>query len=290
MSIDSRRASQDIRPASVFTGGEKRASVPSDVRVSTAFPPVEEQPEPTNGSLNGPSMAITVTPASPMVQSPAQSRDQLNGDRRTSKDTGSSEKQRLSVDTNRGKGKKVREVFISGVHKGRARVTTISKKIGHNVGRHNSTHLKRSRSAPGTYGYAYVSIVVLRHGTTDFHAILGQTPYQASSIHLRQHVSIYTSQVDLSSLEAPPPPPPLPPPEPATTLPRQKARAARDRRLLSNLWLMSSATFRRLGKIEQARGAIQEAEVRDETNPAVWVQVRLQASIPLDSSLTSDFV
>ncbi|TFK94482.1 hypothetical protein K466DRAFT_476349 [Polyporus arcularius HHB13444] len=257
MSIDSRRASQDIRPASVFTGGEKRASVPSDVRVSTAFPPVEEQPEPTNGSLNGPSMAITVTPASPMVQSPAQSRDQLNGDRRTSKDTGSSEKQRLSVDTNRGKGKKVREVFISGVHKGRARVTTISKKIGHNVGRHNSTHLKRSRSAP------------------DFHAILGQTPYQASSIHLRQHVSIYTSQVDLSSLEAPPPPPPLPPPEPATTLPRQKARAARDRRLLSNLWLMSSATFRRLGKIEQARGAIQEAEVRDETNPAVWVQLGL---------------
>lgn len=37
---------------------------------------------------------------------------------------------------------------------------------------------------------------------------------------------------------------------------------------------MSSATFRRLGKIEQARGAIQEAEVRDERNPAVWVQVR----------------
>lgn len=38
---------------------------------------------------------------------------------------------------------------------------------------------------------------------------------------------------------------------------------------------MSSATFRRLGKIEQARGAIQEAEVRDESNPAVWVQVGL---------------
>lgn len=38
---------------------------------------------------------------------------------------------------------------------------------------------------------------------------------------------------------------------------------------------MSAATFRRLGKIEQARGAIQEAEVRDENNPAVWVQVRL---------------
>jgi hypothetical protein len=49
----------------------------------------------------------------------------------------------------------------------------------------------------------------------------------------------------------------------------------RERRLLSELWSMSAATFRRLGKIEQARGAIQEAEVRDETNPAVWVQVRM---------------
>jgi tetratricopeptide (TPR) repeat protein len=37
---------------------------------------------------------------------------------------------------------------------------------------------------------------------------------------------------------------------------------------------MSAATFRRLGKIEQAKGAIQEAEVKDEDNPAVWVQVR----------------
>lgn len=42
--------------------------------------------------------------------------------------------------------------------------------------------------------------------------------------------------------------------------------------MLSDLWLMSAATFRRLGKIEQAKGAIQEAEVRDENNSAVWVQ------------------
>jgi len=34
-------------------------------------------------------------------------------------------------------------------------------------------------------------------------------------------------------------------------------------------------TFRRLGKIDQAKGAIQEAEVRDEGNPAVWVQLAL---------------
>jgi hypothetical protein len=38
---------------------------------------------------------------------------------------------------------------------------------------------------------------------------------------------------------------------------------------------MSAATFRRLGKIDQAKGAIQEAEVKDENNPAVWVQVNV---------------
>jgi hypothetical protein len=42
---------------------------------------------------------------------------------------------------------------------------------------------------------------------------------------------------------------------------------------MSDLWLMSAATFRRLGKIEQAKGSIQEAEVKDEANPGVWVQV-----------------
>ena len=36
---------------------------------------------------------------------------------------------------------------------------------------------------------------------------------------------------------------------------------------------MSAATFRRLGLIEQARTAIQEAEVLDEENANVWVQV-----------------
>ena len=38
---------------------------------------------------------------------------------------------------------------------------------------------------------------------------------------------------------------------------------------------MSAATFRRLGKIDQAKGSIQEAEVKDQTNPNVWVQVKI---------------
>jgi hypothetical protein len=69
----------------------------------------------------------------------------------------------------------------------------------------------------------------------------------------------------------PPPPPPLPPVEPKTL--RLNSRMAKENRLLSDLWLMSAATFRRQGKIEQAKAAIQEAEVRDEGNPSVWTQV-----------------
>ncbi|KAI0665604.1 hypothetical protein C8Q78DRAFT_1178413 [Trametes maxima] len=258
MSIDSRRASQEIKPASVTSSMDKRISS-GPGRPSALFPPVEEQPEPASTTDLVAPIPITVTPASPGVHSPAFSQDQLTRTSLSGREDASGEK-RLSVEdghTNRGKGKKVREVFISGVHKGRARVTTISKKIGHNVGRHNGGHLKRSNSAP------------------DFRALLGQTPFQASSIHLRQHLSIYASQQDLSLLEAPPPPPPPPPPSTAPSLSRHNVRLAKDRRLLSNLWLMSSATFRRIGKIEQARGAIQEAEVRDESNPAVWVQLGL---------------
>ena len=69
------------------------------------------------------------------------------------------------------------------------------------------------------------------------------------------------------------PPPPPPPTVPAATQTKWSHSTAREIRLESDLWLMSAATFRRLRKIEQAKGAIQEAEVKDEGNPAVWVQV-----------------
>ncbi|KAG6330168.1 hypothetical protein ID866_8922, partial [Astraeus odoratus] len=72
--------------------------------------------------------------------------------------------------------------------------------------------------------------------------------------------------------ESPPPPPP-------TLLPVQEAKAkpqvTREDRLLSDLWAASAATFRRRGKVEQAKGAIQEAEVKNPDNPAVWVQFGL---------------
>ena len=107
----------------------------------------------------------------------------------------------------------------------------------------------------------------------DFHAVLSNSkPYQASSIHSRQRLS--ATYMQPNSPELPPPPPPPPPPGSPQKQPSIFAgRSARERRLLSNLWLTSAATFRRMGKIEQAKAAIQEAEVADEGNEDVWVQV-----------------
>lgn len=100
--------------------------------------------------------------------------------------------------------------------------------------------------------------------------------YQASSIHARQRMSPRTSYIDTGS------PLPTPPPPPATNVLDQ--RTEREKRLIADLWLTSAATFRRMGKLEQARAAIQEAETLDEGNPGLWVQV-CQTSIPYDSVL-----
>lgn len=66
--------------------------------------------------------------------------------------------------------------------------------------------------------------------------------------------------------------PSAPPPPPLKTVVR---RSAEEERILSDLWLMSAASFRRTGKLEQALVAIEEAETRDPENPAVWVQLGL---------------
>lgn len=43
--------------------------------------------------------------------------------------------------------------------------------------------------------------------------------------------------------------------------------------VLVKLWLMSAASFRRAGKLEECRGAIQEAESLNGDDPDIWVQV-----------------
>ncbi|KAG9047132.1 hypothetical protein FS837_002963 [Tulasnella sp. UAMH 9824] len=123
----------------------------------------------------------------------------------------------------------------------------------------------------------------------DFHNLMVTSKsYQASSIHSRSRfrmkslklkgVAGTTLNVDMNEEGDEPrpfsPPPPLPPPASPTS-----KRPQRETRLLSDLWLTSAATFRRMGKLEQAKAAIQEAEVLDETNPGVWVQLGLYHSV-----------
>ncbi|KAJ7471989.1 hypothetical protein FB451DRAFT_1090193 [Mycena latifolia] len=158
----------------------------------------------------------------------------------------------LSIDRDTSKSKKMQQMLKNRVNKGQAQISTISKKIGSSVVRNGS--LRRSNSTP------------------DFHAVLRQTSYQASSIHSRRQLGSLVRRHSIAPSKSPPPPPP---PTVPPTQSKWSQRTARETRLESDLWLMSAATFRRLGKIEQAKGAIQEAEVKDEGNPAVWVQLGL---------------
>lgn len=64
------------------------------------------------------------------------------------------------------------------------------------------------------------------------------------------------------------PPPPAP-------IKRGVQRTLAEERILSDLWLMSAASFRRVGRYGQALVAIEEAENHDPENPAVWVQLGL---------------
>ncbi|CAK5278256.1 unnamed protein product [Mycena citricolor] len=148
--------------------------------------------------------------------------------------------------------KKMQQMLKNRVHQGQARISTISRRVRG----HHGNALRRTLSTP------------------DFHAVFKQTVYQASSIHSRRKLGLGSGSgfnsgapsVAGSVLQVSPPPP-SPSLSPVTV--------SRESRLESDLWLMSAATFRRLGKIEQAKGAIQEAEVQDATNPGVWVQLGL---------------
>ncbi|KAK1228134.1 hypothetical protein PQX77_008817 [Marasmius sp. AFHP31] len=161
--------------------------------------------------------------------------------------------------------KKVQQMLKNHVHKGSARVSAISKRIanansGHGHGGGGGRGgLRRVRSNP------------------DFSGSGGSPSYQASSIHSRKRVTSRSSFLmpsESESVGAEPPPPPAALPS-STQTTKWSSRTTKENRLLSDLWLMSAATFRRLGKIEQAKGAIQEAEVRDEGNSGVWVQLGL---------------
>ncbi|KAF5376499.1 hypothetical protein D9615_008660 [Tricholomella constricta] len=237
---------------------EKAPSFVISPPLGATLPPPPEVQEPASGispvefnekqeTLQSTSIPITVSPATP---------DSEHQPRARGKRHGATGKRSSSMDRDTSKSKKVQQMLKNRVHKGQVRITTISRKIGSGVVRTGS--LKRSNSTP------------------DFHAILRQTSYQASSIHSRRRVSsILHHPHDHTPADSPPPPPTPVPPPPSPQGMKRNSRTARSIRLIATLWLMSAATFRRLGKIEQARGAIQEAEVRDEGNPGVWVQLAL---------------
>lgn len=99
--------------------------------------------------------------------------------------------------------------------------------------------------------------------------MLGETHrlYQASSIHSRQRMSPRESYIGTGLPTMAPTPPQI------SLSDIVGKRTTREKRLIADLWLTSAATFRRMGKLEQARAAIQEAEALDEGHPGVWVQV-----------------
>ncbi|KAI1312681.1 hypothetical protein EDD11_002880 [Mortierella claussenii] len=64
-------------------------------------------------------------------------------------------------------------------------------------------------------------------------------------------------------------------------------RTARANRVLVTLWLLSASTFRRLGRMEDALKAIEEAERVDASNPDVWYQLGLLYAAQQDQETAS---
>ncbi|WVQ93775.1 hypothetical protein IAU59_000853 [Kwoniella sp. CBS 9459] len=99
------------------------------------------------------------------------------------------------------------------------------------------------------------------------HNNLGPRERTASAAHSIAPTAIHSHFRNVpSSRTVAPPPPPLRPTE-------DHGRTPAESRILSNLWLMSAATFRRWDKLEQSLVAIEEAEVLDPENADVWVQL-----------------
>ncbi|KZS95292.1 TPR-like protein [Sistotremastrum niveocremeum HHB9708] len=234
--------------------GTESSGLSLDMTQSTVVPTTSIQIVPATPREETERMAVDTTQHVGMPNEPE--RKSLFGrhssDGRTSKEH----------DRDGKKENKVQQILKHQVQKGRSGIHTISRKISRVNPKHGGPiMLHRSDSAP------------------DFHMALSQArPYQASSIHSRHRnriTSWATTRSHIDGYQSPPAPvPPLPstPPKSAT---KSKDRTPRERRLMSDLWLSSAATFRRAGKLDEVKDAIQEAESLDEENPDVWVQLGL---------------
>jgi hypothetical protein len=135
-SIDTARVSEDIRQFSEYIHSSVQAlegvnpattqsSEKQDSTDHTKLNGVHEEPQ-------GPP-PITVTPATPDASS-----HPVTGEKRST-----------SIDQDSSKGKKVQQMLKNRVHKSQARISTISRKIGHGMARNSSASLRRTTSAPG---------------------------------------------------------------------------------------------------------------------------------------------
>ncbi|EFI27841.1 hypothetical protein CC1G_14331 [Coprinopsis cinerea okayama7 len=260
-------------------------------------------------------IGITISPASPVEPEHAEEKGLGGRKRSSSsvdREFGGRDGNTSGNDTS--KSKKMQQKLKSHVHKSSARISAVGKRIGHGVGEVVNTasgnalgvvglsgRIRRSSSAPDFHK-------VLQQQTVG-------GLYQASSIHSRKRVlapsvgsrdgalspgggvGTFTPDLPGTPMGAGGVGAILVVPAPGagagvggvTGAGAAGAGAAggggvgatvdvkkeRENRLMSDLWLMSAATFRRLGKIDAAKGAIQEAEVRDEHNTGVWVQLAL---------------
>lgn len=160
---------------------------------------------------------------------------------------------RLSNEDEQGapRKKKAHQIIKEQVNKRQSQIQTFSKKLG----RSSTLRSQMSRAS----------------STPDISLMLGDNSrlYQASSIHSRQRMSPRNSYMSFTPRSMAP----TPPPAPLAAI--VEKRTEREKRLIADLWLTSAATFRRMGKLDEARAAIQEAETLDEGNPRVWVQLGL---------------
>lgn len=67
-------------------------------------------------------------------------------------------------------------------------------------------------------------------------------------------------------------------------------RLAHARRLEQKLWLLSAATYRRAGDLDDARDAVEEAERIDDENPDVWVQVRRCIALATKAKMADELI
>lgn len=130
-SIDTARNSEENRPPSDYALANPHAS--EGGHTSTSEKHVHD-PQGLNSALesNAEPPPITVTPATPAEP------DFLTSDKRS-----------MSIDRESSTGKKVQQMLKSRVHKSQRRISTISKKIGHGMGKNGNASLRRATSAPG---------------------------------------------------------------------------------------------------------------------------------------------